>query len=198
VTIVGNTYDKYGTSNPVARLLMQGFLKQITRLAQQCEPVRVLEVGCGEGHLIAHVVSQLPPLALVAACDVSLDRLAPNLPKSVHFEIASIDKLPYKDGAFDLVLCCEVLEHLERPDVAIAELQRVTSRHLLVSTPNEPLFRILNLLRLAYLRDLGNTPGHLQHFSATSLARLLKARFRIIEIARPLPWIVALTERQRA
>jgi ubiquinone/menaquinone biosynthesis C-methylase UbiE len=195
-SIVGNTYDKYGTTNPVARWLMRGFLSTVTRLASQVRPSRLLEVGCGEGHLIAHLTKQLPTLTQIAACDRSLEKLATVRPTSIEFRTGSVYALPYPDRAFDLVVCCEVLEHLEEPARALAELRRVTSRYLLVSTPREPLWRALNLLRLAYVRELGNTPGHVGHFSTRSLVRLLETTMDVREIARPLPWVVALTERR--
>jgi ubiquinone/menaquinone biosynthesis C-methylase UbiE len=197
-TIVGNTYDKYGTKNPFARWLMRRFLSTVTQFAAQTRPVRLLEVGCGEGRLLAHLFDHLPHLVRVAGCDVSLDKLAPDLPHAIEFQQGSAYALPYEDGEFDLVVCCEVLEHLEEPARALAELRRVTSRALLVSTPREPLWRALNLLRLAYVRELGNTPGHVQHFSARSLADLLEKSMLVRQIARPVPWVVVLTERRDA
>ena len=47
----GNTYDKYRTRNPLARLLMNGFLDAFDRLYDKVDPASVLEVGCGEGEL---------------------------------------------------------------------------------------------------------------------------------------------------
>ena len=51
------------------------------------------------------------------------------------------------------------------PEATLAEMARVARRHLLVSVPREPLWRGLNMARGAYLRDLGNTPGHVNHWS---------------------------------
>ena len=44
-------------------------------------------------------------------------------------------------------------------------MARVARRWLLVSVPHEPLWRALNVARGAYLRELGNTPGHLNHWT---------------------------------
>ena len=51
------------------------------------------------------------------------------------------------------------------PERALAEMARVARGYLLVSVPREPLWRALNIARGAYVRDLGNTPGHLNHWS---------------------------------
>jgi len=66
-------------------------------------------------------------------------------------------------GPGDLVIACEVLEHLDAPDQALSELQRVCRGQALVSVPNEPLWRMLNVARGKYWRSPGNTPGHLQN-----------------------------------
>lgn len=190
---VGNLYDKYGTRNPIARRLMHRFLGTVTQLAQSTEPSRVLEVGCGEGMLTQHLFERLQPKHF-AACDLSLDRLASHCDPRIEFSKASIYDLPYADASFDLVVCCEVLEHLEHPDRALVELHRVSSRFALLSTPNEPLFRGLNVLRGAYLSRLGNTPGHIQHFDLKSLSTLVEARFRVTMSRRPIPWVVLLAE----
>jgi 2-polyprenyl-3-methyl-5-hydroxy-6-metoxy-1,4-benzoquinol methylase len=192
---VGNLYDKYDTKNPVARLLMRRFLHTVTEFARSTAPQRVLEVGCGEGRLSQHLCERLQPQEF-DACDLSLERLDSGRSARVRFRAGSVYELPYPSSAFDLVVCCEVLEHLERPGHALSELGRVTRRWILVSTPNEPLFRGLNLLRGAYLTDFGNTPGHVQHFRPASLVRLISAEFRLVRIGTPLPWIVALAERR--
>jgi ubiquinone/menaquinone biosynthesis C-methylase UbiE len=175
---------------------MRGFLSTVTQFAAIAKPQRLLEVGCGEGKLVAHLHARLPSLESCEACDVSLDKLAAGLPAAIAFRVGSAYELPYEDASFDLVVCCEVLEHLEKPELAIAELCRVSSRYVLVSTPREPLWRVLNLLRFAYLPHLGNTPGHLQHFSVKRLKNLLGAHVEVRETDLPIPWIVMLTERR--
>jgi ubiquinone/menaquinone biosynthesis C-methylase UbiE len=192
---VGNLYDKYNTRNPLARLLMRRFLRSVTELARFAAPQRVLEVGCGEGRLSQHLCERLNAQAF-DACDLSLERLDPRHDPRIRFRTASVYDLPYPSAAFDLVVCCEVLEHLERPNHALSELGRVTGRWVLVSTPNEPLFRGLNLVRGAYLADFGNTPGHVQHFRRASLVRLVSTEFRVIRTRTPLPWVVVLAERR--
>lgn len=190
---VGNLYDKYDTKNPIARLLMRRFLGCVTRLARGVAPESVLEVGCGEGRLSQHLFEQLAPKRL-EACDLGLERIDPRCDARIGFRVASAYELPYTDAEFDLVVCCEVLEHLEQPERALRELARVSRRALLVSTPHEPLFRGLNLLRGAHWSSLGNTPGHIQHFCPRSLERLVCGAMRVTHRHRVLPWIVLLAE----
>lgn len=189
--IVGNVYDKYGTRNPLARYLMRGFLGAVTELYQRSGPARVLEVGCGEGALADHLITHAdPPPKAFEACDLSLESLRPGLDPRIQFHQASIHSLPYADASFDLVVCCEVLEHLENPAGGLAELARVARRDVLLSVPWEPTWRLLNLLRGRYWRDLGNTPGHIQHFSRRAFLGLVRGRLVIKDVRKPLPWTV--------
>jgi ubiquinone/menaquinone biosynthesis C-methylase UbiE len=190
--VVGNVYDKYGTRNPIARRLMQGFLDAVTELYRVAEPTSVLEVGCGEGELAAHLWRQGPRPDRFEICDVELQRLAAGLPPEIVARQASIYALPWPDDAFDLVLCCEVLEHLQDPARGLAELARVARRHVLLSTPWEPAWRILNVARGRYLPQWGNTPGHVQHFGRAALARLARTELRLLAQRTPLPWTVLL------
>jgi SAM-dependent methyltransferase len=193
--IVGNHEDKYRATNPIARALMRGFLKSVTDLYKRTGARRVLEVGCGEGQLADHLIKTSRPDTF-EACDVALHPVA-NIDPQIVLREASIYALPHADASFDLVVCCEVLEHLHDPAAGLAEISRVSARHVLLSTPWEPVWRILNVARGRYLRDLGNTPGHVQHFSRRALLDLARARLHVREVRRPLPWTVILGEVRR-
>ncbi len=195
--LVGNVYDKYGTKNPVARAMMRGFLSAVTELYTEVAPRSVLEVGCGEGNLAQHLWTHAPRPERFEACDVSLGELAPGLDAAIQFREASIYELPWDDHSVELVVCCEVLEHLDDPARGLRELARVASRAVLLSTPREPLWRALNMARGKYWRDLGNTPGHVQHFSRRGLMRLVGRELNIVQTRSPVPWTVLLAELRR-
>lgn len=194
--VVGNADAKYAHRNPIARWLVSGFLRAVGDLYKETAPGSALEVGCGEG-LLADRLIRLHRPARFEACDVDLSRRADGLDPGLTFRTASIYELPYPDASFDLVVCCEVLEHLQRPAEGLAELARVARRRVLLSTPWEPVWRLLNLTRGQYVGDLGNTPGHVQHFSRRALVRLAQTRLRVVDIRRPLPWTVILGEPRR-
>ncbi|MEA2377289.1 MAG: hypothetical protein QOD13_1196 [Thermoleophilaceae bacterium] len=191
----GNTFDKYGSSNPVVKRLMAGFHSTLEELWAQAAPQSVLDVGCGEGVLTEEWAARLDDGRIVG---IDLDdpklraewarRSRPNL----EFRVEEATSLSFGDGEFDTACAIEVLEHVPEPEATLAEMARVASRHLLVSVPREPLWRGLNLARGAYLRDLGNTPGHVNHWSKRAFVALL-SRYGTVEEARsPFPWTMVL------
>jgi ubiquinone/menaquinone biosynthesis C-methylase UbiE len=186
--VLGNHYDKYGTSNPIARWLMNGFLDAVTDLYRREAPRSVLEVGCGEGKLADRLVKSGPRPERFEACDLSLERKESGLDPLIHFREASIYELPFADDEFDLVVCCEVLEHLEEPRRGLREIQRVARRSVILSTPREPIWRAMNLARGKYVKDLGNTPGHIQHWSKGSFAELVGRHVEVVGVRSPFPW----------
>ena len=191
--IVGNVYDKYGTRNPLYRWLVDGYFRSLSQLFPESWPARILEVGCGEGH-VAGWLSQRASADSLVAVDLSPGMLAQAHVQhaSVEFACASASELPFSDRQFDLVLFLEVLEHLPSPKMALEEARRVCAGFLVASVPREPIWRLLNVARGAYWSDLGNTPGHLQHWSRAAFVRTLSRQFTILQVRSPFPWTIVL------
>ena len=188
----GNTFDKYGSTNPVVRRLMAGFEGALAELFALAAPESILDVGCGEGVLTHRWAQQVS--GRVVGIDLPglegewAGRQAPNL----EYRVSEGDDLPFADGEFELATAIEVLEHVPDPGRTLAEMARVARSHLLVSVPREPVWRLLNLARGAYVPDLGNTPGHVNHWSRPAFVRLLERHGRPAAIRAPFPWTMAL------
>jgi SAM-dependent methyltransferase len=195
-TVTGNTYDKYGSTNPVVRRLMATFERTLDELFVQADPRSLLDVGCGEGVLTERWARRLGDDRRVVGIDLDdpalhaewAQRSAPNL----DYRVMKAENLPFADGEFDVASAIEVLEHVPDPEHTVAEMARVAQRWLLVSVPREPLWRGLNVARGAYLRDLGNTPGHLNHWSKRSFVSLLSRHGDVVEARSPFPWTMLL------
>ena len=193
--VTGNTYDKYGSSNPVVRRLMKGFHRELDSLFAQASPASLLDVGCGEGIITAAWAPQVAPGRTVG---VDLDdpllrqewesRAAPNL----EFRTMQAERLEFADGEFEMVSAIEVLEHVRDPWQVLAEMSRCSSRWLLLSVPREPIWRVTNMARGAYWSSLGNTPGHLNHWSSRAFVSLLGQYGTVVAVRRPFPWTMAL------
>jgi 2-polyprenyl-3-methyl-5-hydroxy-6-metoxy-1,4-benzoquinol methylase len=193
--VTGNTYDKYGSSNPVVRRLMARFEGTLDELFAQAGPRSLLDVGCGEGVLV-HKWARRVNGGRVVGIDLEeesiqagwAERQAPNL----EYRVMEAENLPFADGEFDLASAIEVLEHVPDPEHTVSEMARCAQRHLLVSVPREPLWRMLNMARGAYWPDLGNTPGHLNHWSRRSFVSLLSRHGKVVEVRSPFPWTMLL------
>jgi len=194
-TVTGNTYDKYGSTNPVVKRLMASFERALDELFAQADPESLLDVGCGEG-VLTHKWAQRLGTRRVVGIDLDdphlhalwEERQAPNL----TYQVMKAENLPFADGEFDVATAIEVLEHVPDPEHTVAEMARVARGHLLVSVPREPLWRGLNMARGAYLKDLGNTPGHLNHWSKRSFVSLLSRHGRVEQARSPFPWTMLL------
>jgi 2-polyprenyl-3-methyl-5-hydroxy-6-metoxy-1,4-benzoquinol methylase len=192
----GNTFDKYGSTNPVVRRLMHGFESTLEELFTQASPGSILDVGCGEGVLTEQWAARLGS-GRVVGLDLEDPKLAAEWQQRQrpNLEYRTLDVaggIPYADGEFELVSATEVLEHVPTPEKVVAEMARVASRHLLVSVPHEPLWRVLNVARGAYIPQLGNTPGHVNHWSKRGFVRMLARHGEVIEARSPFPWTMLL------
>ena len=191
----GNTFDKYGSTNPVVRRLMAGFERTLDELFAAAAPSSVLDVGCGEGVLTEQWAARLSPGRVVGIDldDPKLKREWAGRDRSnLEFETMTVEQLQFGDNEFELVAATEVLEHVSKPDRALAEMARVAGRWLLVSVPHEPLWRALNVARGAYVKDFGNTPGHLNHWSRRGFASLLGRYGQVVDARSPFPWTMLL------
>ncbi len=90
----------------------------------------VLDAGCGDGV----ITNALPESLDVTGLDMSRVALARLMRPSV---VGNVLDLPFADSSFDLVMCNDVLEHLDgqQRSAAVAELTRVARDYLLVSVP---------------------------------------------------------------
>jgi len=184
----GNAYDKYASTNRIEQRMMSGFLAALDSMLEGIEPRRILEIGVGEGVVMARVRERFPAATIVGLDlpDASLAQEWRELGLSCLFGDAT--SLPFADDTFDLVMAIEVLEHVPNPDRALAELARVCTGTLIASVPFEPVWRLGNMARRRYLRAFGNTPGHVNHWTRWGFARLVGQRFAVERVRSPLPW----------
>jgi SAM-dependent methyltransferase len=191
----GNFYDKYSSKNPLAQRMMAGFLSAFDDLSASAGVHTAYEAGCGEGHLSFRMARRG---ITVNASDISarlveqanLQALTDGL--SAKFQRANIYDLTAQNAKSELVVCCEVLEHLEEPEAALQTLANMACPYLLASVPREPLWRVLNMARGSYWGQWGNTPGHVNHWSTSGFLKFLKTRFEVLAVRTPLPWTMAL------
>ncbi|MCJ7445104.1 MAG: class I SAM-dependent methyltransferase [Methanotrichaceae archaeon] len=189
--------EKYTKANIATSYLINRFFLNVEKLIKTTSPKKVLEVGCGEGFSTKRLLSSLEADTSLEAIDIEkrLINAAKIRNPDVPYYLGSVYKLPFRDNSFDLIIALEVLEHLEYPEYGIREILRVTKKWAIISVPNEPLFRMLNIIRLKYITDFGNTPGHIQHWSRPSFKNFMEKDANIISVCSSLPWTVVLAKK---
>jgi ubiquinone/menaquinone biosynthesis C-methylase UbiE len=107
------------------------------------QPASVLDVGSGRGKFLWPLLDAFPSLPVTA---VDADARRARDLEAVHLggierltvRQADAARLPFDDDSYDVVTLLEVLEHIPRPEPALAEALRVARRTLLLSAPSRP------------------------------------------------------------
>jgi len=194
-----DNFKKHTHRNPIQRFLLDNFFKTLLKLISEKKVDSILDVGCGEGFTLNRLMTNKIG-SKWEGIEYSKDAIV--LGKKFYPEVkikqASIYNLPYEDNSFDLVLCTEVLEHLENPDRALKELVRVSNKYLVISVPNEPFFMMAQLIRGKNWSRLGNDIEHINHWTMFSFPQFIKKNARRIKISaqkHPFAWTMLLLEK---
>ena len=188
-TPTGNTYDKYGTTNPIEQRMMRGFMRSLDEMLGGLTPRRILEIGVGEGHVMTRSASASRASRWSGSTCPTTPSATTGGRSGLPCMFGDATTLPFPDDSFDLVLAIEVLEHVPTPDHALGELSRVVLGHVRrVGAVRADLAGRQPRARGATSRHLGNTPGHVNHWTRWGFRRFVESRFHVQQVRSPLPW----------
>ena len=196
-------FGKYEKSGKLGRSLLANYFKKVELLTNEAlksgKVTRALEIGCGPGFSTQKISKMFPKSVKLEASEyvAPLVKVAKKNNPKIKIWQEDIYKLKSDDSSYDLIYLLEVLEHLDHPKVALAEIKRVLrpGGFLILGVPREPLWRFLNMARGAYWGSLGNTPGHLNHWSSGSLRKYIEKEFgKVLAVRKPLPWSICLAK----
>jgi len=181
-------YEKlFGHDELVEEYLGAERLRFYDEVAEICVPLagrRVADVGCGTGHLLRALADRTPNARFVGV-DFSENaiRRAQSLLPEARWLVGDVYAPPLEEGSFDLVLCTEVLEHLDRPGEALDALVRLCSPggRVVITVPDGAL---------------DGWEGHVNFWSASDLASFLapagQSAIRRIDGGRTLLAVISL------
>lgn len=189
---------KYEDSNFISKFLVDNYFKSVKKLIEKTKNVTSAhEIGAGEGRSTVKLNKIISNLSASEYVDNLVSIAKKNNPDLNIFQ-ESVYELKFENNNVDLVFLLEVLEHLDYPELALKEIKRISKKYLILGVPREPIWCALNMCRLKYLKDFGNTPGHLNHWSKKSLIKLIEKEYgKVIAVETPLPWTIILAEKQK-
>lgn len=196
-TVSTSNFEKHQHRNPIQRSLIKNFYRDLYELIERVDPDSILDVGCGEGITLHNLAARNLGRKLegVDFLDTAIQIGRKEFP-DLALQQGDIYNLSYKRNSFDLVLCNEVMEHLDNPKKALQELKSVSKKHIIVSVPNEPYFMMAQLLRGRHLRRLGNHPEHIQHWTSRGIENFVENNGLKIKASRhPFAWSMLLLEK---
>jgi len=150
---------------------------------------RILDVGCGEGLLLEKLV-RLYPARDIRGVDIDPLNIKICKEHGLPVDEGAVYRLPYEDNSFDAALFIEVVEHLDEPLKAIAEISRVLKKggRILVLFPNDRTFKLARIMT-GMVKEAFYDPGHLRQWTPGDMkAALVQNGFRVTgAINMPLP-----------
>ncbi len=191
-----DNYKKHTTQNSIQKFLVNNFLNALLNEAGKLKPQSILDVGCGEGFILERLREDKIGEELTG---IDFSRNAIQIGKKMHPALSlkrgTIYNIPFKPNSFDLVICSEVLEHLEHPEKALSEIQRVTKNNCIISVPHEPWFMLANLMRAKNISRWGNDIEHIQHWSNRGINAMVGKYFNVKDIKNPFPWTLLVAKK---
>jgi 2-polyprenyl-3-methyl-5-hydroxy-6-metoxy-1,4-benzoquinol methylase len=191
--IGGNYYNKHRSLNPIVKYLMKNFYNTYIKLVLKENISNMVDIGCGESHLVNILGNEFIKRGLNIKKD-AFD-IDPGIVKIANVTYPNLNvrggNILTLKGNYDLLIASEILEHLIDYKAAILNCKKI-AKICIFSVPNEPWFRIANIIRLKYLKRLGNTPGHINYWSKHNFKKLLKNYFNNVEIYTTGLWTIAV------
>lgn len=191
-----DNYRKHKSSSALQQKLLNNFEALLSREVKKLKPESILDVGCGEGFTLEKLRKEGIGKHLEG---VDYLALAIQLGKKEHPQLTlkqgSIYDLDYKDNSFDVVICSEVLEHIDDPLKGLAELVRVAKNYCVLSVPNEPLFMLGNLLRGKNISRFGNDIEHINHWTFWQFRTFVSSKLEVQKELHPLPWTLIVAKK---
>lgn len=200
--MISSNAKKHTTKNPVRRYFIENFLSSLSNEVLDLKPTKVLDIGCGEGFVIKNLKKTMPEIRF-AGIDISSEAIQEakdEIPEGQFYNL-DISNPVMQNGLleenFDIVMSLEVLEHIPEYEKALENIKKIDSEYFIFSVPNEPFFRLGNIMALKNIKLLGNDPEHVNNWTFSSFKKLMKKHFEVISCSYPFPWQMLICKKKK-
>ncbi|MEA2053584.1 MAG: class I SAM-dependent methyltransferase [Candidatus Thermoplasmatota archaeon] len=165
----GHMDQLYYSKNTIVRFAHNSRLNSITNEVPGKDKLKILDAGCGEGHLIERLYRKNKNNFYygIDITKIAIQKAKDRCPYAT-VKLCDLSKINFDDGFFDVVICTEVLEHIYNYHIAITELKRVLRPEglFIVTFPNEFL---LTVGRFFLRRKPIKVPDHVNSFTPNKM-----------------------------
>jgi ubiquinone/menaquinone biosynthesis C-methylase UbiE len=150
---------------------------------------RIVDIGCGEGITLEKLVRLYPDRQIVGI-DSEPENIEICQKQGLPVQYGTVFDLPFETNAIDCALFFEVIEHLDEPEKALAEINRVLkpTGRLIIVFPNDRMFIISRLLT-GMIREAFYDAGHVMQWTPSIIRKALKAEGFSSVATRNLPFL---------
>lgn len=167
-------------------LIVTETLERLIREKMRKNPVKILDIGCGDGVYETLLSENTKKVAEFYGTDISHQQLKKTAGLFKEIKINDIDneRLPFNDSTFDVVICSEVMEHVFEPERIITEARRVLKRNgvLVLTVPNAGFIGTRIGLLLTGHSPMINYPAnkpHIRFYGVGDIEGLVKKSFKV-------------------
>ena len=183
----------YTSKNPLVKFVHTTRLNQIVQIVPNKNMFKILDAGCGEGHLIKklndkHNKNEYYGIDIL---DIPLNKAKKRCPYA-KLKKMDLRETSFNDEFFDIIICSETLEHVPEVEIAIKELKRILKKdgYLIITFPNETLWTVARFL---LGRRPIRVPDHVNSFNPKKISSLTKMRLiSVINLPFKFPFFISL------
>lgn len=185
--------ELYNSKNPLVKYVHNQRLNLIVNEIPKKSGLKILDAGCGEGHLIVKLYNNNGNNSYygIDITDVALKKAEISCPYAI-FEKKDLANLESYRNFFDVVICTEVIEHIFEYEIVIEEFKKILKKdgYIIITFPNETLWTISRFL---LRRENAKVPDHVNSFNPDKMDSLVNMELiKQINLPLRLPFFISL------